>query len=139
MTIENVLKYDGQECSLDENSPALTAQKRAGTDCIVIKIPPPEIIAQWDVNDDDRELNRIIRDLRWTGMITDALIVLAITAVFYLSPAVETLRAVMERTAIASPSHHEPTKTKAALSDPTHLEAKRFLPVFEMTEGDEIN
>jgi hypothetical protein len=49
------------------------------------------------VNDqDDRELKRIIRDLRWADMITDALIVLAITGAVYFYPAVDTLRIVMK-------------------------------------------
>jgi hypothetical protein len=97
MKAENLLKYDEQECLLDENSLAWTAHKRVGTDCIIINIPPPEIIARWNVNDqDDRELKRIIRDLRWADMITDALIVLAITGAVYFYPAVETLRIVMK-------------------------------------------
>lgn len=101
MKMDNVSNYDEQECILDENSPDLRAHTPLGTDCIIIKIPPPEVIAQWDVNDDDRELKRILRDLRWTGMITDALIVLAITGAIYISPTVDTLRGVVERTAIS--------------------------------------
>ena len=97
MKAENVLNYDEQECLLDENSLAWTTHKRVGTECIIINIPLAEIIARWNVNDeDDRELKRIIRDLRWTDMITDALIVLAITGVVYFYPAVETLRIVMK-------------------------------------------
>ena len=98
MKIENLANYDAQECL--ESSPGSPAQG-VGSDCIVIKIPRPEIMAQWNVNaDENRELNRIIRDLRWTDMITDALIVLAISAVIYFSPSVETMRAVMARTTI---------------------------------------
>jgi hypothetical protein len=110
MKVENLLRHNEQESVLDENSPALTAHKGVGSDCIIIKIPSPEIIAQWNINDDDdRELKRIIRDLWWTDMITDALTVLAITGVIYFSPIVETMRGFIENSPIsraeASPAH----------------------------------
>jgi hypothetical protein len=102
MKSENLLKHNEQECVLDENSPALTAHNDVCSDCIIIKIPSPEIIAQWNNNDDDdRELKRIIRDLRWTDMITDALTVLAITGLIYFSPIVETMRGFMETSPIS--------------------------------------
>ena len=99
--MDDVSKYNQEECILDQNSPDLQAHTAFRSDCIIIKIPPAEVVAQWDVNDDDRELKCILRDLRWTGMITDALIVLAITGAIYISPTLDTLRAVVERTAIS--------------------------------------
>ena len=101
MKIANLSKHDEQACVFNEKSPALTAQTGAGTDCLIIKIPPPEVIAHWDANEDRRELKRILRDLRWTGMISDALVVLAITGAIYFSPNLETMRAIVERAAIS--------------------------------------
>jgi hypothetical protein len=94
-------KYDEQACILDEKSQIATAYARAGNDCLIITMPPPEVIAQWVGNDDCRELKRILRDLRWTGMISDALVVLAITGAIYFLPSLETLRAAVERTAVS--------------------------------------
>ena len=101
MKTADLSKHDEQACVLNETSPALTAQTGAGTDCLIIKIPPPEVIAHWDAHEDRRELKRILRDLRWTGMISDALVVLAITGAIYFSPSLETMRAIVERTAIS--------------------------------------
>jgi hypothetical protein len=92
-------KYDEQACILDERSQAATAG--AGNDCLIITMPPPEVIAQWHGKDDCRELKRIVRDLRWTAMISDALVVLAITGAIYFLPSLETLRAAVERTAVS--------------------------------------
>lgn len=93
--------YNGQACILTESSQAATTDAGPANDCLIITMPPPEVIAQWDANDDCRELKRIVRDLRWTGMISDALVVLAITAAVYFSPSIETLRAAVERTAFS--------------------------------------
>jgi hypothetical protein len=101
MKMEYASKNDEQACILTDKLPPLNPHTYAGTDCLIIKMPPPEVIAQWDVNDDLRELKRIVRDLRWTGMISDALVVLAITGAIYFSPSIETLRAIVERTAIS--------------------------------------
>jgi hypothetical protein len=101
MKIENFSNYEQQAGMLNQKPPAFTAHTRGATDCLIIKIPPPEEIAQWKVTDDARELKRILRDLRWTGMISDALVVLAITAAIYISPSLETLRAVVQKTAIS--------------------------------------
>jgi hypothetical protein len=92
-------KYDEQACILDERSQSATAG--AGNDCLIITMPPPEVIAQWHGKDDCRELKRIVRDLRWTAMISDALVVLAITGAIYFSPSLDTLRSAVERTAIS--------------------------------------
>ena len=86
---------------LSEKSHALTDGEGRAHDCLVITMPAPEVIAQWDGNDDCRELKRIIRDLRWSGMISDALVVLAITGAIYFLPSLETLRAAVERTAVS--------------------------------------
>lgn len=101
MKTANVSNYAEQACILSEKSAASTAHSRAGNDCLIIKIPPPEVIAHWDTNDDPCELKRILRDLRWTGMISDALVVLAITGAIYFSPSLETMRAIVERAAIS--------------------------------------
>ena len=93
--------YDGQACILTESSQAATTDAGPANDCLIITMPPHEVIAQWDANDDCRELKRIVRDLRWTGMISDALVVLAITAAVYFSPSIETLRAAVEKTAFS--------------------------------------
>ena len=101
MKIGNPSVQDEQACILDEKPQAVTLNVGDGSDCLIITMPPPEVIAQWDANDDSRELKRIVRDLRWTGMISDALIVLAITAAVYFSPSLETMRAALEKTAIS--------------------------------------
>ena len=101
MKMEYASKNDEQACILTDKLRPLNAPTPAGTDCLIIKMPPPEMIAQWEVNDDPCELKRIVRDLRWTGMISDALIVLAITGAIYFSPSIETVRAIVERTAIS--------------------------------------
>jgi hypothetical protein len=100
MKMEYASKNDEQACITDKLRP-LNAPTHAGIDCLIIKMPPPEVIAQWEVNDDPCELKRILRDLRWTGMISDALVVLAITGAIYFSPSLETLRATVERAAIS--------------------------------------
>jgi hypothetical protein len=101
MKIATSSEYDERECILDEKSQSSAAYAGVGNDCFIITMPPPEVIAQWDANDDPRELKRIVRDLRWTGMISDALVVLAITGAIYFSPSLETMRAAVERTAIS--------------------------------------
>jgi hypothetical protein len=101
MKIATSSEYDEQECILDEKSQSSAAYAGVGNDCLIITMPPPEVIAQWDGNDDCRELKRIVRDLRWTSMISDALVVLAITAAIYFSPSLETLRGLVERTAVS--------------------------------------
>jgi hypothetical protein len=101
MKITTSSKYHEQACVLDEKSQTSAAYAGAGNDCLVITVPPREVIAQWDGSDDCRELKRIVRDLRWTGMITDALVVLAITAAIYFTPSLENLRAFVERTAVS--------------------------------------
>lgn len=100
MKIENPL-YDEHACILDKKSQSLTLDSGDANDCLIITMPPPEAMAQWDVNDDSRELKRIVRDLRWTSMISDALVVLAITGAVYFSPSLETMRAALEKTAIS--------------------------------------
>jgi hypothetical protein len=94
-------KYVEQACILNEKSPASRVYAGADNDCLIITMPRPEVIAQWDRNGDCRELKRIVRDLRWTGMISDALVVLAITAAVYFSPSIETVRTAVERTAVS--------------------------------------
>jgi hypothetical protein len=101
MKIGNPSVHDEQACILNEKPQALTLNARDGSDCLIITMPPREVIAQWDANDDPRELKRILRDLRWTGMISDALVVLAITAAIYFFPSLETMRTAVERTAIS--------------------------------------
>ena len=101
MKIGNTSVDDEQACILNEKPQALTLNARDGSDCLIITMPPREVIAQWDANDDPRELKRILRDLRWTGMISDALVVLAITGAIYFSPSLEAMRAAVERTAIS--------------------------------------
>ena len=101
MKIATSSEYDEQECILDEKSQSSAAYAGAGNDCLIITMPPPEVIAQWDGNDDCRELKRIVRDLRWTSMISDALVVLAITAAIYVAPSLDTLRGLVERTAVS--------------------------------------
>lgn len=101
MNIATSSKYDEQAYILDEKSQSLAAYAGTGNDCLIITMPPPEVIAQWDGNDDSRELKRIVRDLRWTSMISDALVVLAITGTIYFSPSLETLRGLVERTAVS--------------------------------------
>ena len=101
MKIATSSEYDEQECILDEKLQSSTAYAGAGNDCLIITMPPLEVIAQWDGNDDCRELKRIVRDLRWTSMISDALVVLAITAAIYFSPSLDTLRGLVERTAVS--------------------------------------
>jgi hypothetical protein len=101
MKIATSSSYDQHPYILDEKSQMLTACARVGSDCLIITMPPPEVIAQWDRKDDCRELKRIVRDLRWTGMISDALVVLAITGAIYLLPSLETLRAAVERSAVS--------------------------------------
>jgi hypothetical protein len=101
MKVASSSKFDEQACILNERSQTATAYAGASNDCLVITMPPPEVIAQWDGNDDSRELKRIVRDLRWTGMISDALVVLAITGAIYFLPSLETLRAAVERTAVS--------------------------------------
>ena len=101
MKIATASEYDEQECILDETSQSSGAYAGVGDDCLIISMPPPEVIAQWDGHDDCCELKRIVRDLRWTSMISDALVVLAITAAIYFSPSLDTLRGLVERTAIS--------------------------------------
>ena len=101
MKIATSSEYDEQECVLDEKSQSSAAYAGADADCLIITMPPPEVIAQWDGGDDCRELKRIVRDLRWTSMISDALVVLAITATIYFSPSLDTLRGLVERTAVS--------------------------------------
>ena len=101
MKIVTSSEYDEQECVLDEKSQRSAAYAGAGGDCLIITMPPPEVIAQWNGNDDYRELKRIVRDLRWTSMISDALVVLAITAAIYFSPSLDTMRGVVEKTAVS--------------------------------------
>ena len=101
MKIENPSLYDEHACILNEKSQALTLDAGDANDCFIITMPPPEVMAQWDMNDDSGELKRIVRDLRWTGMISDALVVLAITGAVYFSPSLETMRAAVEKTAIS--------------------------------------
>jgi hypothetical protein len=101
MKIATSSEYDEQECILDEKSQSSAAYAGVGNDCLIITMPPPEVIAQWDGNDDCRELKRIVRDLRWTSMISDALVVLAITAAIYFFPSLDTLRGLVERTAVS--------------------------------------
>ena len=101
MKIGNPSKRGEQACILNEKSQTLTLHADDDSDCLIITMPPREVIAQWDVNDDPRDLKRILRDLRWTGMISDALVVLAITAAIYFSPTLETMRTAVERTAIS--------------------------------------
>ncbi|HEX7227199.1 MAG TPA: hypothetical protein VF353_05430 [Candidatus Binatia bacterium] len=101
MKIENPSLYNEHGCILNEKSQTLTLDAGDANDCLIITMPPPEAMAQWDVNEDSRELKRIVRDLRWTGMISDALIVLAIAGAVYFSPSLETMRAALENTAIS--------------------------------------
>lgn len=101
MKIEDPSPYDEHACILNEKSKALTLDAGDGNDCLIITMPPAEVVAQWDMNDDSRELKRIVRDLRWTGMISDALVVLAITGAFYFSPSLETMRAAVEKTMLS--------------------------------------
>ena len=101
MKIATSSEYDEQECTLDEKSQTSAAYAGVGNDCLIITMPPPEVTAQWDGNDDCRELKRIVRDLRWTSMISDALVVLAIAAAIYFSPSLDTLRGLVERTAVS--------------------------------------
>ena len=101
MKITTSSEYDEQECILDETSQSSAAYASVGDDCLIITMPPPEVIAQWDGNNDCCELKRIVRDLRWTSMISDALVVLAITAAIYSSPNLETMRGLLERTAVS--------------------------------------
>jgi hypothetical protein len=101
MKTGNPSVHDEQAYILNEKPQPWTLNARDGSDCLIITMPPPEVIAQWDANDDPRELKRIVRDLRWTGMISDALVVLAITGAIYFSPSLETMRAAVERTAIS--------------------------------------
>ena len=101
MKIATSSNYDEHPYILDEKSQTSTAYAGAGNDCLVITMPPPEVIAHWTANDDCRELKRIVRDLRWSGMISDALVVLAITGAIYFSPSLDTMRAAVERTAIS--------------------------------------
>jgi hypothetical protein len=101
MKTGNPSVHDEQAYILNEKPQRLTLNARDGSDCLIITMPRPEVIAQWDANDDPRELKRIVRDLRWTGMITDALVVLAITAAIYFTPSLENLRAFVERTAVS--------------------------------------
>ncbi len=101
MKIEDPSLYDEHACILNEKSQALTLDPADGNDCLIITMPPAEVMAQWDMNDDARELKRIVRDLRWTAMISDALVVLAITAAVYFSPSLDTMRAAVEKTALS--------------------------------------
>jgi hypothetical protein len=101
MKVGTSSKQDEQTFSLNEKSESLRLTADDGTDCLIFTMPPPEVIAQWNVNNDPCELKRIVRDLRWTGMISDALIVLAITGAIYFLPSLETMRAAVERTAIS--------------------------------------
>ena len=100
MEIGNPLEYVEPAPILDEGSQAST-DYAGPANCLVITMPPLEVIAQWDGNDDSRELKRIVRDLRWSGMISDALVVLAITGAIYFGPSLETLRTAVERTAVS--------------------------------------
>jgi hypothetical protein len=100
MKIENPL-CDEHGCILGKKSQGITLDSGDGKDCLIITMPPPEVMGQWDVNDESRELKRIVRDLRWTTMISDALVVLAITGAVYFSPSLETMRAALEKTAIS--------------------------------------
>ena len=101
MKIATSSEYDERECILDEKLQSSTAYAVASNDCLIITMPPPEVIAQWDGNDDCRDLKRIVRDLRWASMISDALVVLAITAAIYFSPSLDSLRGLVERTAVS--------------------------------------
>jgi len=101
MKIEDPALYDAHACIPNVKSQALTLDPGDGNDCLIITMPPAEAMAQWDMNDDSRELKRIVRDLRWTGMISDALVVLAITGAVYLFPTLETMRAAVEKTALS--------------------------------------
>jgi hypothetical protein len=101
MKIATSSKYDEQACILDEKPSSPIAHAGAGKDCLIITMPPPDVIAQWAGNDDCRELKRIVRDLRWSSMISDALVVLAITAAIYFSPSLDTLRGLVEKTAVS--------------------------------------
>lgn len=101
MKTENPSLYDEHAYILNEKSQALMFDASYANDCLIITMPPPEAMAQWDMNEDSRELKRIVRDLRWTGMISDALVVLAITGAVYFSPSLETMRAALEKTAIS--------------------------------------
>jgi hypothetical protein len=101
MKIEDPSLCDEHACILNEKSQALTLDAGDGAGCLIITMPPPEVVAQWDMNDDSRELKRIVRDLRWTGMISDALVVLAITGAVYFSPSLETMRAAVEKTVLS--------------------------------------
>lgn len=101
MKIATSSKYAAQACILDEKSQSLAAYTGADNDCLIITMPRSEVIAQWDGNDDCCELKRIVRDLRWTSMISDALVVLAITGAIYFTPSLETLRGLVERTAVS--------------------------------------
>ena len=100
MKVENPL-YDEHACILDEKSQGLTLASGDANDCLIITMPPPEVMAEWEMNDDSRELKRIVRDLRWTSMISDALVVLAITGAVYFSPSLDNIRAALEKTAIS--------------------------------------
>jgi shikimate kinase len=101
MKIENPSLYDEHACFLNEKSQDLMFDASYANDCLIITMPPPEAMAQWDMNEDSHELKRIVRDLRWTGMISDALVVLAITGAVYFSPSLETMRAALDKTAIS--------------------------------------
>jgi len=101
METGNLSEYVEPRPILNEKSQALTDYANRPNDCLVITMPPPEVIAQWDENDDCRELKRIVRDLRWSGMISDALVVLAIIGAIYFLPSLETLRTAVERTAVS--------------------------------------
>src|SRR6188768_939141 len=101
MKIGSPSGHEEQACVLNEKRQAFTLNAGDGSDCLIITMPPPEVIAQWDANVDPCELKRIVRDLRWTGMISDALVVLAITGAIYFCPSIETVRAAVERTAIS--------------------------------------
>lgn len=101
MKIAKPSMNDEHACTLNEKSQALTLDADDTNECLIITMPPPEAMAHWDMNDDSREVKRIVRDLRWTGMISDALVVLAITGAVYFSPSLETMRAALERTAIS--------------------------------------
>jgi hypothetical protein len=101
MKIESRSLYDEHACILNDKSHALTSDPGEANDCLIITMPTPEAMAQWDMNNDSRELKRIVRDLRWTGMISDALIVLAITGAVYCSPSLETMRGALEKAAIS--------------------------------------
>jgi hypothetical protein len=101
MEISNPLEYVEPAAIHDERSQASTHYAGPANNCLVITMPPSEVIAQWDGDDDSRELKRIVRDLRWSGMISDALVVLAITGAIYFLPTLESLRAAVERTAVS--------------------------------------